>query len=231
MRLMLHVAIYNCLQLLRRGEWTRLAYLIRVKWHGLDFTKVEVDALDLNAERSRAHEESGPALAQVLRTLPISESDAALDIGCGKGSAILVMARYPFARVDGVDVSEELIKIARENLRRMRVRNSTLFHSNAVAFDGYDHYTFYYLYNPFPPAVMTETMGRISESLKRRPRKAILVYTNPKDCGPIERAGFRKVAEFEGKEGEFPPVFVYEAGPADAMPECGPQAAPGEACL
>ena len=56
---------------------------------------------------------------------------------------------------------------------------------------------------------MAETMGCISESLKRRPRKAILVYTNPKDCGPIERAGFRRVAEFAGKEGEFPPVFVY----------------------
>jgi SAM-dependent methyltransferase len=225
---MLRTAIYNCFQLLRRGQWKRLAYVIRVKWHGLDFTKVEVDALGLNAERSRAHEESGPALDRVLRTLLISESDAALDIGCGKGSAILVMARYPFARVDGVDVSEELIKTARENLRRMRVRNSTLFHSDAAAFDGYDHYTFYYLYNPFPPAVMTETMGCISESLKRRPRKAILVYTNPKDCGPIERAGFRRVAEFEGKEGEFPPVFVYEAGAEEATPRRGPKAVPGE---
>ena len=192
--------------------------MIRVKWHGLDFTKVEVDALGLNPERSRAHEESGAALDRVLRTLPISESDAALDIGCGKGSALLVLARYPFARVDGVEISEELIEIARENLRRMRVRNSMLFHSDAAAFDGYDRYTFYYLYNPFPPAVMAETMGGISESLKRRPRKAILVYTNPKDCGPIERAGFRRVAEFEGKEGEFPPVFVYEAGPEDVMP-------------
>jgi hypothetical protein len=95
----------------------------------------------------------------------------------------------------------------------MRVRNSVLFHSDAAAFDGYDRYTFYYLYNPFPPAVMAETMVRISESLQRRPRKVTLVYTNPKDRAVIESVGFRRIAEFEGKVGEFASVFVYAAGP------------------
>ena len=191
--------------------------MIGVKWHGLDFTKVEVGALGLNAERSRAHEQtSGPALDRVLRTLPISESDLALDVGCGKGSAILTMSRYPFARVDGVEISTELLQIARDNLGRMKVRNSVLFHSDAAAFDGYDRYTFYYLYNPFPPVVMAETMERIAESLKRRPRQVTLVYANPKDRAVIETAGFRRVAEFQGKVGEFPPVIVYAAGPEDA---------------
>jgi 23S rRNA G2445 N2-methylase RlmL len=124
------------------------------------------------------------------------------------------MARYPFSRVDGVDISKELLEIARENLRRMRVRGSVLFHSDAAAFDGYDRYTFYYLYNPFPQAVMAQTMVRISESLKRRPRKVTLVYTNPKEHAVIESAGFRRIAEFEGKVGEFLPVIVYSAGPS-----------------
>lgn len=155
-----------------------------------------------------------PGARPGLRTLPISESDMALDIGCGKGAALLTMARYPFSRVDGVDISKELLEIARENLRRMRVRGSVLFHSDAAAFDGYDRYTFYYLYNPFPQAVMAQTMVRISESLKRRPRKVTLVYTNPKERAVIESAGFRRIAEFEGKVGEFLPVIVYSAGPS-----------------
>ena len=210
---MLHIAIYNCFQLLRRGQWRRLAYVIRVKWHGLDFTKVEVDALGLDPMRSLKHEESGQALDRVLRTLRISESDAALDIGCGKGSAMLTMSRYPFARVDGVEISKELTQIGKENLRRMKVRNSEIFLGDAGAFDGYGRYTFYYLYNPFPQAVVAETMTRISDSLRRHPRRVTLLYTNPKAHETVERAGFRRVAEFEGEEGSFPPVFVYTAGP------------------
>jgi SAM-dependent methyltransferase len=211
---MLHNAIYNCFRMLCRGQWKELVSLASVKWHGLDFTKVEVSELGLDAERSRGHQKSGgPALDRVLRTLPICESDMALDIGCGKGSAILTMARYPFARVDGVEISKELVEIARENLRRMRVRNAVLFHSDAATFDGYDRYNFYYLYNPFPAVVMAETIGRIAESLKQRPRKVTLVYSNPKDRTVIESAGFRSIAEFDAKVGESPPVIVYEAGP------------------
>ena len=36
----------------------------------------------------------------------------------------------------------------------MGVGNSTLFHSDAAAFDGYDGYTFYYVYEAGPEDVM-----------------------------------------------------------------------------
>jgi SAM-dependent methyltransferase len=210
---LLRNAIYNCLGLLCKGRWSLLGYVLNVKWHGLDFEYAGVNELGLNPERSRAHEESiGPALNRVLRTLRISATDAALDIGCGKGAAMLTMANYPFARVDGLDISERLIQVAGENLRRMRARNSALFQADAAEFGEYSRYTFFYLYNPFPPVVMVETMARISKSLKERPRKVTRVYMNPKDRQIVEGAGFRKVAEFDGKAGEYAPVIVYQAG-------------------
>jgi hypothetical protein len=63
---MLHNAMNNCLRMIRRGQWRLLAYVVSVKWHGLDITHLDVKALGLNAERSKAHDPSGgPALDRV----------------------------------------------------------------------------------------------------------------------------------------------------------------------
>jgi cyclopropane fatty-acyl-phospholipid synthase-like methyltransferase len=43
-----------------------------------------------------------------LADLKINSNDRILDIGCAKGSAIRCMLKFPFAAVDGVEISKEL---------------------------------------------------------------------------------------------------------------------------
>src|SRR6185369_9619243 len=54
------------------------------------------------------------SLAADFKRLPGRE--AALEIGCGPGRLMRPMSRY-FAEVHGVDVSDEMIRLARERLR------------------------------------------------------------------------------------------------------------------
>lgn len=61
------------------------------------------------------------ALARELKRLPAASPRArrALEIGCGPGRLLKPMSRY-FGEIHGVDVSDEMVRLARENLREVR---------------------------------------------------------------------------------------------------------------
>ena len=50
----------------------------------------------------------------------MSPHDVFIDFGCGNGRVVYQLARYSFARVIGVEISEKLEAISRENIERAR---------------------------------------------------------------------------------------------------------------
>jgi len=190
--------------------WTYLPYQIVMKCRGVDLGWVSVRDSALSEARSHWHSNSGgPDLDRLLRTLPISASDSAVDIGCGKGGAILTLRRYPFARVDGIEIAPQLAAIARANLARLDIVNSSVFCCDAAEFTDLHSYTYFYLYNPFPEIVMNSVMNNISSSLEKRPRDATLIYKNPIFENRVLRAGFSKVSQTRQTHPHYPPFAVY----------------------
>ena len=73
-------------------------------------------------------------------------------------------------------------------LRRQRRRNFICLHvpsnrvrifvSDAAAFTALDDYTHFYLYNPFPSAVVRAVIANIYASLERRARDITVIYYN-----------------------------------------------------
>ena len=138
----------------------------------------------------------GPALRDVLSRLPISATDIAIDVGCGKGGAMITMSFFPFRRVDGVEISPHLAETARQNLRRLRVHNASVFCCDAGEFRKFDPYTFVYMFNPFPESVMAEVMNNLQDSLIHQPRLLTLVYFNPLYHSCVVENGFETVGEY-----------------------------------
>jgi SAM-dependent methyltransferase len=198
-----------------RKEWSYLPYRVQMRLRGIDISWVSLEELGLSEATSVWHGASGgPYLDNVLRTLEIFPSDVALDIGCGKGAAMLTMLHYPFRRVDGVDISPKLLEIARRNLSICKAPNSSLFCSNAAEFRNLDDYTWFYMYNPFPAVILKQVLGNITDSLRRAERRVAIIYNNPVHGFLIEEAGFRKVAEFRQ---DVNPCFVYGLGAPGAL--------------
>ena len=182
---------------LDQREWTYFPYWLRMKMQGIDLGGMSLTDLGLTKEKSNWNSNSGgPELDVVLNTLSILSTDNALDVGCGKGGAMITMACHPFARVDGIEISLELVKIARENIRRLRIENATVYLGDAATFDRYADYNLYYMYNPFPEEVMRKVMSRIAISLNVRNRRATLIYKNPIYADLVVGSGFEKVNEF-----------------------------------
>ncbi len=169
--------------------WDEIAHRIRAKALRLvGYVPIE----DLGADQSRTHyySDSGAPLRSILKMLTISPPDEALDLGCGKGGAVLTLSQY-FSRADGVDISESLVAVGRRNLERTGARNASLFVSDAAGFQDLHRYKFFHLFNPFPREVMEQVVRNIMESMARCPRRIEVLYMNPFDGNLFEAAGCR----------------------------------------
>ena len=193
-------------RLLKSGQFRTIWYRIQTRWYGLDFGFVDVDKFEGDTSRVKHYDDSGgPRIKNIARKLDISGSDRLLDIGCGKAGAILAFSAFPFAQVDGVEISERIVQIAKTNLRKMNVVKSVIYSCDAANFTALDQYTHFYMYNPFPAVVMRCVAANIAASALRRKRRITLIYATPADHTLVIEAGFKKVGElFSGV-----PIYFY----------------------
>ena len=199
------------------GKWRLAWYMTAMKLRGIDLGHVSVSALGLPPERACAHVGSGgPDLSRVLRSLPIKATDAVIDLGCGKGGALLTLAHFSFCRVDGIELSQGLVQIAHSNLIRMGVSNVRIFNGDAADFQDLDIYTYVYMYNPFPDVVMQRVARNLADSLARCPRQLRIIYKNPVCHDTLVGCGFRKTNEFRYDAW---PFFVYHAAGGNPCPQ------------
>ena len=152
---------------------------------GLDFTSAKVTPGQLGLDE-RTVFFAGPSgdryTAKVFDDLEIRPTDAVIDIGSAKGSALRQLSQYPFSRVDGIEISPELAAIARRNFERLGPgpggRRVNTFCTDATAFERYGDYNVFYLYSPFPAEVLAQVLAAILAQNASR-RELVVVYNNP----------------------------------------------------
>jgi predicted RNA methylase len=191
----------------------RISDSIKSRWekaNGLDFTsQVYPQHLGLDPDVFYKSSPSGNRyLEAVLNDMLITPADSIIDVGCGKGSAMRTMLKYPFVRVDGVEILEQISAIARLNFARLKENRCTIFTLNAADFAKYDPYNMVYFYNPFPREIMVKVMDYIVESINRAPRRMVIIYDNPNWGMEITRSGdFIKANEYPDEWGNR--IFIY----------------------
>jgi predicted RNA methylase len=115
-----------------------------------------------------------------------------IDLGSGKGRALLLAAEYPFRRIIGVEIQAELHAIAEENLARLRESGSKI-DAQSICLDARE-FSFppdpliVYLFNPFPDYVLAAVIDNLRASLARRPRPVYVIYNAPFEQQVIEKA-------------------------------------------
>ncbi len=186
--------------------------LLFEKLIGVDFSRT-LDTMDLGYDNSiviRSSPSGNHYLSSLLDDLPIRAGDNILDIGCGKGSAMRMLLRYPFSTVDGLELAPEIAAVAERNLARLRLHRAHIFNVNAIDFDLYQKYNFFYMYHPFPNSVMAPVIEaiKIARSMQA---ETIIIYTNPVCHALIEAAGFSKLRVYPDQWGNG--MFVYSNRP------------------
>jgi len=186
----------NALSHLVQGEWREFALRIRVH---LGTINLKMDRLDeLPTERTHPYSDSsGIKLKKVLNSLGIAPQDAIVDFGSGKGGALITFSRYLFAKITGVEISPELVAIAEDNLKKLKISNVDMVVCDAADFTDLARYNYFYFFSPFPGEVMQQVIENIETSLTVKPRKAVIIYLNPESHNTIiENSSFKKVDEY-----------------------------------
>lgn len=107
-----------------------------------------------------------------------------VDLGSGKGRALLMAADYPFRRIVGVELLATLHQTAQKNINEYRSESQKCFALESICADA-TKFPFppdpivLYLFNPFPEAGLREMVANLEQSLRAHPRKVYVLYHNP----------------------------------------------------
>ena len=119
------------------------------------------------------------------------EETVFLDIGAGKGRALLLAAEFPFLRVEGVELSPQLAAIASDNiLRRQATADGATLAPTAVHVADATRVrlprepTLAFLFHPFERTVLRRFLRHVEASLRKAPRPFDLLYVNA-EHGPV----------------------------------------------
>jgi SAM-dependent methyltransferase len=106
-----------------------------------------------------------------------------IDIGSGKGRALLLASEYEFRRIIGIELLPELHRIARENVRTLQRRSTQseieLLCGDATTFSFPVEPTVVFLFNPLPEATLRTLLQNLESSLRQHPRRVYVAYANP----------------------------------------------------
>jgi predicted RNA methylase len=126
------------------------------------------------------YEGVAPRLFNKIKRLNVDpEALTFIDIGCGKGKALVLAGDYRFRRVIGIELAEELAKVARENLRVRGIRGQ-VDAIDATRMQFPDEPLLVFLYNPFGEVTLRAVLEQLQKSLRASPRVAFVVYAYPR---------------------------------------------------
>ena len=132
---------------------------------------------------------------RILAAVELEPSASAfLDLGAGRGRAVLLAAQAGFADVVGVELDPDLAAAAERNAARwsarragrMRGRSLTVLHQDAVDAVIPDGPVLVFLYNSFGPASLRRVLERMVASHRSAPRPIWLCYLNPQHASVVD---------------------------------------------
>ena len=115
-----------------------------------------------------------------------------VDLGCGKGKALVLAAEAGFARAVGVEFDPELAAVARRNLAA-RGLTGDIVELDAARFTFPDQPLFVYLFNPFGEQTLTAVLDALRRSYADRRRPMFLAYDNAVHRERVRREEFLSV--------------------------------------
>jgi hypothetical protein len=165
----------------------------RIFERGIDTAQPEVELDHFHPDRTHYLPSGWLDLRRALPRRSVRPTDVFVDFGSGKGRIVCEAAKYPFARVIGVEISAKLNEVARRNIqqnrRKLACRDIELVTSDASEFEVPDDVTVAYFFHPFGGETFKAVLANIVESLDRNPRRLTLIYQLPLDENLILETG------------------------------------------
>ena len=157
--------------------------------HGTDTSgyvaSEDLPSSPIDASRQHVYGGSQPGIIRAaLGALPSLEGFTFVDLGCGKGRALVVASEFPFRQIIGVELSAKLCRIARKNLKVVQAayperQPIVLVEDDALNLRWPDGDLVVYFYNSFRAQLVGQLVGLIERWLSLPGRRLRFIYVNP----------------------------------------------------
>lgn len=147
---------------------------------------------------------SQPSMVRAaIAALPSQQTFTFIDMGCGKGRALIVASEFYFRDIVGVELSPTLAKIARKNAQIVKARfpdrtGIVIKEGDACAFQIPSGNIVVYLYNPFSEEILSKVIAALGAAIATEQREVYVVYMYPSFSGCIDASPVFK-RFFEGR--------------------------------
>jgi SAM-dependent methyltransferase len=128
-----------------------------------------------------------------------------LDLGCGKGRALLLASEFNFREVIGVELNSAMVTIAEQNValwQRAHAEDSTagriaplrVVHDDALNITLPAHPTLMFLFHPFEEPVLKPLLRRIEAAFAKRLGELDILYVNAEHGALLDsHPGFQRL--------------------------------------
>jgi SAM-dependent methyltransferase len=125
---------------------------------------------------------------------PAIEHYSFVDLGCGKGRAVLMASEFRFREVVGVELHASLANIAEANVAAWKAAGRAICPLRIVCQDATEFVfppgpCLLYLFHPFGAPVLERLIERIESDFASRPGMLDLIYFNPEGGELLEAHG------------------------------------------
>ncbi len=131
---------------------------------------------------------------KLMERLKLPRDGVFVDLGSGKGRALMLAAKYGFRKVIGIEFSGALCAVARNNLQKFKQKFHTtseveVIESDVTKYSFRDDETVFFMLDPFNAPVLTQVLANIRASVERKPRTVWLIYSVPREQHIVEQSG------------------------------------------
>jgi SAM-dependent methyltransferase len=158
---------------------------------------------------------------EILSSIPLQPNKFVfVDMGSGKGRALLIASEFPFAKIVGIELSENLHRIAQENVRRYKPASQQcsvfdLKCMDALDYSHGDEPFVLFLFDPFGREILQSIIANLEASLRARPREAYVIYVYPQYEDLLQRSPVLHRVKVGGPRWQpWSQYVVYEAATA-----------------
>lgn len=170
-------------------------------------------------------------LRRALAELPAVDASTFVDLGCGKGRALLVASEFPFRDILGVELSAPLARIAARNALLIAHRFPQRTAISVAVADASDFPLpagdlVLFLYHPFGAELVARVVTRVEAALRTERRSVYVIYYNPVaghcfDASALLRRRFARMLPYaDGERGYGPDdadtLVIWQGGEAPA---------------
>ena len=128
---------------------------------------------------------SQPSIVRrAIATLPDLEEHCFIDLGCGKGRPLVVASEFPFRRIVGVELAQDLVAVAHRNAAEIRRRFPArppieVVADDATRFPLPDGKVVLFIYHSFDAQFLFRVVAAAEVTLAGSLQHLFVVYYNP----------------------------------------------------